>query len=93
MLDTYLDELVGVCLCNGKQSIYVPLNHKSAVYKDRLNNSIQMDPNKFRELFDKLLNEHTFKWIYHNAKFDLSVMRTFMGRPMPDPYWDTMLGA
>ena len=92
-LDTYLDELVGVCLCNGKQSIYVPLNHKSAVYGDRLNDTLQMNPDKFRELFDKLLNEHTFKWIYHNAKFDLSVMRTFMKRPMPDPYWDTMLGA
>lgn len=62
-LDTYLDELVGVCLCNGKQSIYVPLNHKSAVYGDRLNDTLQMNPNKFRELFDKLLNEHTFKWV------------------------------
>lgn len=91
-LDTYLDELVGVCLCNGKQSIYVPLNHKSAVYGDRLNDTLQMNPNKFRELFDKLLNERHFKYVFHNAKFDLSVMRTFMGRPMPDPYWDTLIG-
>lgn len=93
MLDTLLDELVGVCLCNGKQSIYVPLNHKSPVYDDRLNDSIQMNPNKFRELFDSILNKRTFNWIYHNAKFDLAVLRTFMGRPMPDPFWDTMLGA
>ena len=62
-LDTLLDELVGVCLCNGKQSIYVPLNHKSPVYDDRLNDSIQMNPNKFRELFDSILNRRTFKWV------------------------------
>ena len=30
---------------------------------------------------------------YHNAKFDLGVLRTFFGYPIPDPYWDTMLAA
>lgn len=93
MLDTYLDKLVGVCLSNGKQSIYVPLNHKSATYNDRLKDDIQMNPDKFKELFLKILENRTFKWIFHNAKFDLSVLRTFLGKPMPDPYWDTMLAA
>ena len=30
---------------------------------------------------------------YHNAKFDLGVLRTFFGYPIPDPYWDTMIAA
>lgn len=91
MLDTYLDKLVGVCLCNGKESIYVPLNHISALDKQRINLQIPLD--EFKEMFIKLINERQFKWIYHNAKFDLSVLRTFLGCKMPEPFWDTMLGA
>lgn len=93
MLDTYLDELVGVCLCNGKQSIYVPLNHKDMMDRRRYSDHIQMNPDKFKQLFGDILKKRQFKYIYHNAKFDLSVMRTFLGYAMPDPYWDTMLGA
>lgn len=92
-LDTYLDTLVGVCLCNGQQAIYVPLNHKDYVYGMIYNDTVQMNSNKFKELFLNLLESRTFKWVYHNAKFDLSVMRTFLGRPMPNPYWDTMLAG
>ena len=77
----------------GKQAIYVPLNHKSYVDGIILPDWIQMSSIKFKELFEKILDTRTFKYIYHKAKFDLSVMRTFMGRPMPDPYWDTMLAS
>ena len=83
-----------MCVCViGKQAIYVPLNHKSYVYNDRLGDDVQMSPNKFKELFLNILTKRQFKYIYHNAKFDLSVMRTFLGKPMPDPFWDTMLAS
>ena len=104
-LDTYKDRLVGVCLCNGIQAIYVPLGHISYITRQLLQysssndvgqiygNNIQMNPIEFKKLFCELLDTHVFKWIYHNAKFDLSVLRTFLDRKMPDPYWDTMLAA
>ena len=63
MLDTYIDELVGVCLCNGNQSIYVPLNHKSPIMRERLSDDLQMNVEKFKELFLKILENRTFKWV------------------------------
>lgn len=63
------------------------------MYDKLLTYDVQMSPIKFKDLFDKILSERNFKWIYHNAKFDLSVLRTFLGYKMPDPYWDTMLCA
>ena len=92
-LDVFLDTLVGVCLCNGKQAIYVPLNHKNVFENRRWEDTVQMNPEAFKELFLKLISERKFQWIYHNAKFDLAVMRTFLGRPLPDPYWDTMIAG
>ena len=40
-----------------------------------------------------IFKNRKFKWVYHNAKFDLAVLRTFFGYPLPDPHWDTMLAA
>lgn len=90
-LNVFTDELVGVSLCNGKQAIYIPINHKSSLYNTRLRN--QMDPSALREIFRKEVQNPKYKWIYHNAKFDLSVFKTFLGFNMPNPYWDTMLAA
>lgn len=90
-LNTFSDTLVGISLCNGKQAIYIPLNHKSSLYNIRLNG--QMDIDLLKDLFKQVLFEPRYKWIYHNAKFDLSVLRTFLGYKMPDPHWDTMLAG
>lgn len=91
-LNTFTDELVGICLCNGKQSVYVPINHKNAIYNLRLQG--QISEKDIREIFlDLIHTRKELKWIYHNAKFDLAVMRTFLGEKMPDPFWDTMLCA
>lgn len=90
-LNTFSDTLVGISLCNGKQAIYIPLNHKSSLYNIRLNN--QMNIQQLKDLFKEVLFEPRYKFIYHNAKFDLAVLRTFLGYPMPDPYWDTMLAG
>ena len=71
----------------------MPLNHKSAMFNVLLTYDVQMSPIKFKELFDEILNTRVFKWIFHNAKFDLAVLRTFLGHKMPDPFWDTMLAG
>lgn len=88
-LNVFSDELVGICLGNDKQSIYVPINHKSPLYNSRMKN--QIDPAVIKELFKEKTQNKNYKWIYHNAKFDLNVLRTFLGFNMPDPYWDTMI--
>lgn len=90
-LNQFSDTLVGVSLCNGKDSLYIPLNHKSVVYNIRIDN--QMNPNTFKEYMGNIFKTRTFKFVFHNAKFDLGVLRTFFGYPVPDPYWDTMLAA
>lgn len=90
-LNTFTDELVGISLCNGKQALYIPLNHKSSFYSMRINTQIPID--QIKEFFGNIFKTRTFKWVYHNAKFDLSVLRTFFGYPVPAPYWDTMLAA
>lgn len=90
-LNYFTDELVGISLCNGKQAIYIPVNHKSSLYNTRLKN--QMDPTSLIELFKEETKNPNYKWVYHNAKFDLAVLRTFLGFNMPNPYWDTMIAA
>jgi len=50
-----------------------------------------MNPEDFKEVIKECLYDKRFKLIFHNAKFDLSVYRTFLGQPIPDPYWDTMI--
>lgn len=90
-LNIFTDELVGISLCNGKQSIYIPVNHKSAIYKTKVPG--QIEETKIKEIFGNIFKTKQYKWVYHNAKFDLAVLRTFFGYPLPDPYWDTMLAA
>ena len=90
-LNTFTDELVGISLCNGKTSIYIPINHKSSLYNLKLKG--QIEPQLIIDLFKSETQNPKYKWVYHNAKFDLAVLRTFLGFNMPNPYWDTMLAA
>ena len=87
----YTDELVGISLCNGKDSIYIPINHKSAIYKTKVPG--QLSPEVIKEVFGDIFKNKHYRYVFHNAKFDLAVLRTFFGYPLPDPYWDTMLLA
>ena len=89
-LNTFTDKLVGISVCNGKQALYIPINHISTI-TGRLKN--QISPDRIKDIFGKVFSTRNFKWVYHNAKFDLAVLRTFFGYPLPDPYWDTMLAA
>lgn len=88
-LNPFSDQLVGICLGNDKESIYVPINHKSPLYNNRLKNQISEDD--IKELFKQEIQNENYKWIYHNAKFDLNFLRSFLGFNMPNPYWDTMI--
>ena len=90
-LNTFTDKLVGFSLCNGIDAIYVPVNHISSIYETRLKN--QMNPADVIQVFKEEVNNPKYRWIYHNAKFDLAVLRTFLGFDMPAPYWDTLLAA
>lgn len=88
-LNFYQDQIVGLSLCNGKDALYVPINHKSAIYGTKLRGQIPEDD--IRNLFKDMTTNRNYNWLYHNSKFDLGVMRTFLGFDMPAPYWDTML--
>lgn len=92
-LNTFTDELVGISLHNSStnQAAYIPINHKSAIYKTKVPG--QIEENKIREVFGNIFKTKQYRYVYHNAKFDLAVLRTFFGYPVPDPYWDTMLLA
>ena len=90
-LNVLTDTIVGISICNGKQSLYIPLNHISSVTESRV--PTQLDLDIVKEKFGNVFKNKHIKWVYHNAKFDLGVLRTFFGYPVPDPYWDTMLAA
>lgn len=91
MLNTYTDTLVGISVCNGKECLYIPINHISVTTHLRIDSQVSED--EIKRIFGKVFKERKLRWVYHNAKFDLSIMRTFFGYPLPDPYWDTMLAA
>lgn len=89
MLNVFTDTLVGISLCNGIQSVYIPINHKSAIYGTKVPG--QLEEQVIKDVFSEIFKTRKFKWVFHNAKFDIAVLRTFFNYPIPDPYWDTMI--
>ena len=61
MLNFYQDKIVGLSLCNGKEALYVPINHKSSVYNTKLKNQIPEED--IRQLFKELRETKNYKWI------------------------------
>ena len=87
-LNPLLVDLVGVCLyVPGKKSAYIPVGHKSHITGQKVNNQIELKD--LIEFFNKLKD---VKWIFHNAKYDIRVLRHTLGVYI-EPYWDTQLGA
>lgn len=87
-LNPLLVDLVGVCLyVPGKKAAYIPVGHKSHITGQKVNNQIEL--NDLVEFFNKLKD---IKWIFHNAKYDIRVLRHTLGVYL-EPYWDTQLGA
>lgn len=86
-LNTLKDKIVGACLYTpGRKAAYVPINHRSYITGERLQGQLTEEQLKSElELFDG-------KWIFHNAKFDIRVMRHSCGMYI-EPYWDTQLAS
>lgn len=88
-LNYFSDYIVGISMSDGGEGIYIPLNHSNYVYGTRIEG--QLEVKDVAEIFKKYMNNK--KWIYHNAKFDLNVLKTAFGFDMPMHYWDTLIFA
>lgn len=88
-LNYFSDYIVGISMSDGGDGVYIPLNHSSYVYGSRTMG--QLEVKDVAEVFKKYMNN--IKWIYHNSKFDLNVLKTAFGFDMPMHYWDTLIFA
>lgn len=89
-LNPLLVDLVGICLYTpGQKAAYIPFGHKS--YITGVKTKDQLDKNIIIDFFRRLL-KRKIKWIMHNAKYDIRVIRHCLGLDIPC-YWDTMLAA
>lgn len=90
-LNIFEDKIVGICLyVEGEKASYIPLNHISSIYGTRIENQANIDLVK-EEM--KRCIDNNIKFIYHNGKFDLNILQTFLGYPMNCPYWDTLVAS
>lgn len=90
-LNYFSDMIVGVCLYTpGMKASYIPLNHRSPVYLTRIEEQGNID--LVKDYLERCIDSDV-KFIYHNGKFDLNILKTFLGRKMNCPYWDTLVGS
>ena len=90
-LDTIHDDIVGVCLYTpGQKAIYVPLNHRSNLTKQRIKQ--QVDPKDMAMLLEEMIDEGV-RFVYHNAKFDMKSIYWQLHVKMPNPMWDTFIAS
>lgn len=79
--------LVGVCIMSSNQiEAYAPVGHISVITEMPLGN--QVSKQAIKEGIDLLVNKGC-KFIFHNAYYDIVVMRSVLGYFIPI-YWDTM---
>lgn len=87
-LNPLLIDLVGLCVyVPGKKAAYIPVGHKSHITGQKVNNQIEV-----KDLIEFFNDLKDIKWIFHNAKYDIRVLRHTLGVYL-EPYWDTQLGA
>ena len=80
--------LVGLCLYTPySRPVYIPVNHIDKYTKQRIENQITSE--ELRSYLEKLKDCFC---IYHNAKFDVNVIRTNTGVVLPI-HWDTQIAA
>lgn len=90
-LNIFQDKIVGICLfIEGEKASYIPLNHISSIYQTRIQNQANID--LVKEQLKRCIDANV-KFIYHNGKFDLNILHTFLGFPMNCPYWDTLVAS
>ena len=83
------DKLVGVCVYTpGQKAIYVPVYHVDCI----VNKDIE-EVASYEDIHWFVSELNKKKIIYHNAAFDLRVLKLTTGVDMQYPYWDTLVGA
>ena len=87
-LDPVTCKIMGGCLYTpGLKNAYVPMNHEDLYTRKRF--SWQITEEEFKEQLDRLVNT---KIIYHNAKFDIEVIKCTCKCDL-NLYWDTLIAA
>lgn len=89
-LDRIDGEIAGICLYTpGEKGIYIPVGHYSYMTNNPLKTNVDKSIIK-----EKLIecNELGVKYILHNAKFDMHILKHMIGVKIV-PYWDTMIGG
>ena len=90
-LDTVDGNAAGVCLyVPGRKKIYVPTGHISHMTHMLIKGQITVQ--QMHEQLQRLADSN-IKIVYHNAKFDMKVVYFQYNVMLPDPYWDTQIGA
>ena len=86
-LNPLVDGVVGLCLYfPGEKATYVPINHVDYFSDERLPN--QLTEEEAKSCLEKL----TAKIIYHNAQFDIRVVKNQIGIRLP-VWWDTLIAG
>ena len=86
-LDIHDNIMVGLCLYTPyNRPVYIPVMHKDQ-FDNRLEG--QVDKEFLKEKLKLFMNTRN---IYHNAKFDVNVIRNNYGIQLPI-YWDTMIAS
>lgn len=87
-LDPLTCKLVGLCLyVPNTKPIYVPINHCKPGTYELLENQITTE-----QLLDVFYKLKSIKVIYHNAKFDMRVIKNTVGI-YPAVWWDTLIAS
>lgn len=85
-----VDGVAGVCIKSWNQvEAYAPIGHISSITEDLFPNQVSKEA--IRQGFE-ILKEHQCKYIFHNAYYDLVVLRGLLGYFVP-VYWDTMVAS
>ena len=86
-LNPLVDGIVGLCLYfPGEPATYVPINHVNYFSDVRIEDQLT------EEDVLEILKELTADIIYHNAQFDIRVIKNQVGIRLP-VYWDTLVGG
>lgn len=86
-LNPLVDQIVGLCLYfPGEKATYVPINHIDYFSDTRIEN--QLTEEEIKPILQKL----KAKVIYHNAQFDIRVIKNTIGVYL-NAWWDTLLCA
>ena len=89
-LDPLTCKLMGLCLYTpGYQQVYVPINHRDPISKQRL--TMQLTESHVKVELQRILDSG-ITIVMHNGKFDYEVLKCTCDICVK-PHWDTMIAA